>query len=35
VREIGAALLRALGVEPGEAPGIAAAAAELIPDWEK
>jgi AcrR family transcriptional regulator len=35
VREIGAALLRALGVEPAEAPDIAAAAAELIPDWEQ
>jgi len=34
VREIGAALLRALGVDPAVAPGIADAAAQLIPDWE-
>jgi AcrR family transcriptional regulator len=35
VREIGAALLRALGVDPAIAPTIAAEAAELIPDWGK
>ena len=35
VREIGAALLRALGVDPASAPKIAAEAAELIPDWGK
>jgi AcrR family transcriptional regulator len=35
VREIGAALLRALGVDPALAPTIAAEAAELIPDWGK
>lgn len=35
VREIGAALLRALGVDPTKAPDIAAAAAGLIPDWGK
>jgi AcrR family transcriptional regulator len=34
VREIGAALLRALGADPADAPGIADAAAALIPDWE-
>jgi AcrR family transcriptional regulator len=35
VREFGAALLRALGVDPARAPDIAAAAAGLIPDWGK
>jgi AcrR family transcriptional regulator len=35
VREFGAALLRALGVDPALAPEIAAAAAGLIPDWGK
>ena len=34
VREIGAALLRALGVEAADAPAIAEAAAGLIPNWE-
>jgi AcrR family transcriptional regulator len=33
VRQIGAALLRALGVDPAQAPAIAEAAAALIPDW--
>jgi AcrR family transcriptional regulator len=35
VREMGAALLRALGVDPAKAPEIAAEAAGLIPDWGK
>lgn len=35
VREMGAALLRALGVDPATAPEIAAEAAGLIPDWGK
>jgi AcrR family transcriptional regulator len=35
VGEIGAALLRALGVDPADAPAIAAEAAGLIPDWGK
>jgi hypothetical protein len=34
VGEIGAALLRALGTDPADAPSIANAAAALIPDWE-
>lgn len=33
VAEMGAALLRALGVEPEQAPVIAKAASELLPEW--
>jgi AcrR family transcriptional regulator len=35
VAEMGAALLRALGVEPGEALRVAAEASELLPEWGK
>jgi AcrR family transcriptional regulator len=35
VREMGAALLRALGTDPARAPELAVEAAELIPDWGK